>query len=80
MPNRGRFNPTKCMLYKKRPQKRLQFPHALMYELGTKCVGLITHRLVMGIKVLFVIPVDGGELQSFQFQAAIFTAAEITSV
>jgi len=37
----------------------------------------------MGIKVIysfFIIPVDGGEVQSFQFQAAFFIVAEITRV
>ena len=39
--------------------------------------------LVMGIKVIcsfFIIPVDGGEVQSFQFQAVFFIVAEITCV
>ena len=37
----------------------------------------------MGIKVIYMffrIPTDGGDVQSFQFQTAIFTVTEITRV
>ena len=37
----------------------------------------------MGSKLIYsfiIIPGEGGEVQSFQFQAAIFTVAEITRV